>query len=117
MYFQAIRFEQPENFEFWNRLMSHVEESDNVYRNPAQVFPPGQGKGPDAATMDDAAKAWPSEEVAADSNQPINANSDGVELDAMNIDELRVVAKELDVPQRETITDRDDLIAAIRKLY
>jgi hypothetical protein len=33
----------------------------------------------------------------------------------MNIDELRVEAKELDIPERATITEKDELIAAIRQ--
>jgi hypothetical protein len=33
----------------------------------------------------------------------------------MNIDELRAVAKQLDVPERESITDQDELVAAIQK--
>lgn len=33
----------------------------------------------------------------------------------MNIDELRAVAKQLDVPDREAITDQDELVAAIQK--
>jgi hypothetical protein len=37
------------------------------------------------------------------------------DLDQMSIDELRVLARQLDVPDRGTITEQDELIAAIRR--
>lgn len=36
-------------------------------------------------------------------------------LQHMNIDELRAIAKQLDVPDRETITEQDELVAAIQR--
>ena len=38
-----------------------------------------------------------------------------IDLDQMSIDELRVLARQLDVPDRSTITEQDELIAAIRR--
>ena len=40
---------------------------------------------------------------------------DAAKLDGMSIDELRLIAKQLDVPDRERITEQDELIAAIRR--
>jgi hypothetical protein len=37
------------------------------------------------------------------------------DLERMTIDELRVVAKQLDVPDRASIIEQDELIAAIRR--
>ncbi len=34
---------------------------------------------------------------------------------SMNVDKLRAAAKALDVPDRAAITEKDDLIAAIRQ--
>ena len=40
---------------------------------------------------------------------------DASQLEHMSIDELRVVAKALDVPGRAQITEQDELIEAIRR--
>jgi hypothetical protein len=37
------------------------------------------------------------------------------DLESMSIDELRVVARQLEVPDRAQITEQDELIAAIRQ--
>jgi hypothetical protein len=41
------------------------------------------------------------------------ASVDVAKLDRMSIDDLRVLARQLDVPNRSTIIDRDELVAAI----
>jgi hypothetical protein len=72
----------------------------------------------DDAALEDAAAALRKVEVEAAQPEPeISGDSsfDVYRLESMNIDKLRVVAKELDVPERATITDKDDLIAAIRQ--
>jgi hypothetical protein len=68
--------------------------------------------------IEDAAEALREVEVEAAQPEPEipdAASFDPSQLDYMNIDELRVVAKELDVPDRATITEKDELIAAIRQ--
>ena len=40
---------------------------------------------------------------------------DSSKLDRMSIDELRILAMQLDVPNRSTIIDRDELVAAIQR--
>jgi hypothetical protein len=76
------------------------------------------GGGPDDAAMDVAAEALRQTEVEAVrpdvTDLPDDSSLTPSKLDQMNIDELRDVAKQLDVPDRGKITDRDDLIAAIR---
>jgi hypothetical protein len=64
--------------------------------------------------MDDAAQALREAEVEA--VRPVaDVVSDEPRLEDMSIDELRVLAAELDVPDRGAITDQDLLIAAIRE--
>jgi hypothetical protein len=78
---------------------------------------PSEGSVDDAA-MADAAAALRKVEVEAVQPEPEIAEAssfDAFRLESMNIDELRVVAKELDVPDRATITEKYDLIAAIRQ--
>jgi hypothetical protein len=73
--------------------------------------------GVDDAALRGAAEALREVEVEAVQHEvpdasPVNAS----QLDAMNIDQLRALAQEIDVADRETITERDDLIAAIKRL-
>jgi hypothetical protein len=72
----------------------------------------------DEDAMDDAAAALRGVEVEAAQPEPEIPDLTTLTLDqleGMNIDELRVVAKELDVTDRATITEKDELIAAIRQ--
>jgi hypothetical protein len=82
--------------------------------------------GIDNAALDGAAEALREVEVQAAKPEAPEGRTDSSivsidsltssQLESMNIDELRAVAKELDIPDRATITDRDELIAAIRQL-
>lgn len=63
--------------------------------------------------MADAAEAIRETEVAAAEADTANLSKE--KLLHMNIDELRSVAKQLDVPDREKITDQDELVAAIQR--
>jgi len=68
--------------------------------------------------MDDAAEALREVEVEAAQPEPEIpdlSSLDPAQLDSMNIDELRAIARELDIPDRATITEKDELIAAIRQ--
>jgi hypothetical protein len=71
------------------------------------------GGGPDEDAMDDAAQALRQAEVEA--VQPDISAHDRAHLENMSIDELRALAASLDVPDRATITEQDDLIAAIKQ--
>jgi hypothetical protein len=75
----------------------------------------------DEAAMADAAEAVREVEVdAAEADAEGKETMESAQLNReklvhMNIDELRIVAKQLDVPDRESITDQDELVAAIQK--
>ena len=84
-----------------------------VVRIPSEVFPTGVGSGPDPQAMENAAEALRAVEVEA--AEPDVSNLNTADIESMNIDELRAVAKALDLPDRETITEQDELIAAIRR--
>jgi len=75
----------------------------------------------DEAAMADAAEAVREVEVdaaeaeAAGKEVPDVSQLNKEKLLHMNIDELRIVAKQLEVPDRESITDQDELVAAIQR--
>jgi hypothetical protein len=71
------------------------------------------GSGPDDEAMDAAAEAMRQAEVEA--VLPDLASLDAAQLEQMSIDELRAVAKALDVPGRAQISEQDKLIEAIRR--
>jgi len=72
--------------------------------------------GVDDQALEDAAEALRKVEVeAAQPEIPDVSSLDPSQLDKMSIDELRAVAKELDVPDRGKIIEQDELIAAIRR--
>ena len=74
------------------------------------------GGGVDEDSLENAAERLRAVEVeAAQPEIPDVSSLDPSQLEATNIDELRAVAKELDVPDRATITEKDELIAAIRQ--
>lgn len=66
---------------------------------------------PDA--MDGAAHAL--REVEVEAVRPGPASPDKVRLEDKSIDELRALAAKLDVPDRGTLTIKEQLIAAIRQ--
>jgi hypothetical protein len=67
----------------------------------------------DEAAMADAAEAV--REVEVEASEPDANDLDRDKLLHMNIDELRIVAKLLDIPDREQITDQAELVAAIQR--
>jgi hypothetical protein len=69
--------------------------------------------GDDEDAMEEAAQALREAEVEA--VRPINDVPDHTRLEYMSIDELRALAAKVDVPNRGSIIERDQLIAAIRK--
>jgi hypothetical protein len=71
----------------------------------------------DEAAMADAAEAIREVEVETAENnaEPDVQNLNREKLLHMNIDELRVVAKQLDIPDREQITEKSELVAAIQR--
>ena len=72
----------------------------------------------DKDAMDEAAQALREAEVEAVRPATATSNDAATEetrLEDMSIDELRVLAAKLDVPDRGAITEQDLLIAAIRE--
>lgn len=67
----------------------------------------------DEAAMADAAEAI--REVEVDAADPNVNDLNRETLLHMNIDELRIVAKLLDIPDREPITGQAELVAAIQR--
>jgi hypothetical protein len=65
--------------------------------------------------MEDAAEALRQAEVEAVQPDPDVNSLNASELDQMSIDELRAVARVLDVPERSKITEQDELLEAIRR--
>jgi hypothetical protein len=77
-----------------------------------------EAEGPlEEEAMADAAEAIREVEIKAvrpDPDIPDLSTLDAAKIERMSIDELRVVAKELDVPNRSQITEQDELIAEIK---
>jgi hypothetical protein len=73
------------------------------------------GSGPDDEAMEDAAEALRQAEVEAVQPDPDVNSLSASQLERMSIDELRAVARVLDVPDRSKIIEQDDLIEAIRR--
>ncbi len=67
----------------------------------------------DQDAMDEAAQALREAEV--ESVRPSKVAEETEQLEDMSIDQLRVLAAKLDVPNRGTLTDRALLVAAIRE--
>lgn len=70
----------------------------------------------DRSQLSTAAEALREVEVVAQEPAPSTTNVRVDALESLNIDELRAVAKELDVPDREKIIEKDELVAAIRRI-
>ena len=69
----------------------------------------------DEAAMANAAEAVRDAEIEADATDIDTANLTNEKLFHMNIDELRKLAKQLDIPGREAITEQEELLAAIKR--
>jgi hypothetical protein len=72
----------------------------------------------DEADMEDAAEAIREVEVKAvrpEPDVPDPSSLDANDLEQMSIDDLRVIAQRLDIPDRSKITEQDELVAEIRK--
>lgn len=77
------------------------------------IAPSELGGEPEDDAMDIAAEALRQVEVEA--VHPDVSGNDSEQLENMSIDDLRKLAAKLDVPDRATITETDELIAAIRQ--
>lgn len=83
-------------------------------QNEELILPSRSGIDDDA--LEGAAEALREVEVeAAQPDVPEASTLTQSQIEQMNIDELREIAKELDIPDRATITEKDELIEAIRR--
>jgi hypothetical protein len=96
-------------------MASHYDRDADATAQQNALDEPSAG-GVDEEALEDAAQRLREVEVEAAQPDPTDLSSlDPAQLDFMNIDALRVLAKERDVPDRATITEKDDLVAAIRE--
>jgi hypothetical protein len=82
-------------------------EQDNSQASPEPTI------DQDAAEI--AAEAMRQADVDAAQEEFDIQSLNAADLESMSIDELRVVARQLDVPDRAQITEQEELIAAIRQ--
>ena len=87
------------------------------YDRNAGAYDPNSSPGEsifddDTDAMEEAAQALRAAEL--ESFRPVSLSAAVPPLGSMSIDELRKLAAKLDVPNRGAITERDQLIAAIR---
>jgi hypothetical protein len=94
-------------------MAPHYERPESLAETTP--VPSNIGSGSDDAAMEDAAEALRQVEVEAVQPDPDVSSLSASELDEMSIDELRAVARVLDVPDRSKITEQDELIDAIRR--
>jgi hypothetical protein len=88
----------------------HIDLTGNAESSEAS---PG---GPlDDAAAENAAGALREVEIEAAQEDSDVPNVDSSRLEQMTIDELRVLARKLDIPDRGTIIEQDELIEEIRK--
>ena len=92
----------------YERLPNQIDFAGNSPKNPSAL-----GNAPDDSVIEDAARAL--RQAHVDAAIPDVCQLTSADLERMNIDELRLVAKALDVPDRAQITDQEELIAAIRR--
>jgi hypothetical protein len=79
------------------------------------LFEDSQQAGIDEDAAEIAAEAMRQADIEA-AQEEFNIESlKSAELERMSIDDLRVIARQLNVPDRAQITEQDELIAAIRK--
>jgi hypothetical protein len=69
----------------------------------------------DADAAETAAEAMRQADLESAQEEFDVSSLNAADLDGMSIDELRVVARQLDVPDRGKITEQDELIAAIKR--
>jgi hypothetical protein len=79
------------------------------------VFEDSQRGGIDEDAAEVAAEAMRQADIEAAQEEFDISSLKAADLEGMSIDELRVVARQLDVPDRAQITEQDELIAAIKR--
>lgn len=85
-------------------------------RSGASLIRPSRSEAPAGSAIFKAAEALRETELEAAQPEATRAEAESksADLESMSVDELRVLASELDIPNRDQITEQDELIAAIR---
>ena len=85
-------------------------------RSGASLIRPSGSEAPSGSAIFKAAEALRETELAAAQPEAkgVEGESKSDDLESMSIDELRELAKDLDVPNRGQIIEQDELVAAIR---
>jgi hypothetical protein len=91
----------------YDRHADASAEQNDFSESPNEKF--------DDEAVEVAAEALREADIEAAQEEFDAASVDASKLDRMSIDELRVLAMQLDVPNRSTIIDRDELVAAIQR--
>ncbi len=83
----------------------------------ASLIRRNRGEGSSGSAIFKAAEALRETELEAAQPEATAAagGQESDDLESMSIDQLRELAKELDVPNRAQIIERDELVAAIRE--
>lgn len=86
-------------------------------RSGASLIRPSRSEAPAGSAIFNAAEALRETELEAaqpESMRVVSGSRSG-DLESMSIDELRALAKELDVPNLADIIEQDELIAELRR--
>lgn len=94
--------------------MPHYDRH-TVSSSEQNQFAPALSNALDDAAAENAAGALREIEVEAVQSGPDVRSLTSSDIQQMNIDELRVLAKQLDIPDRGTILERDELLTEILK--
>ncbi len=89
-----------------------------IARNAFERQPSNTQFEEEASFVDEAAMADAAEAIRGAELEAAEPDTDGLNREKllhMNIDELRIVAKKLDIPDREHITEQVELVAAIQR--
>ena len=86
-------------------------------RSGASLIRPSRSEAPSGSAIFKAAEALRETELEAAQPEAMRAEGGSKvdDLETMSVDELRVLASKLDLPNRAQITEQDELIAAIRQ--
>jgi len=90
----------------YDRHAEPSAEQNNLMESPPSEL--------DDEAAEVAADALRQADLESAQDEPNAVSVDASKLERMSIDELRILAKQLDIPNRGTITEQDELIAAIR---
>ena len=95
------------NMPYYDRHADASAEQNDFERSPQN--------GIDEDAAEAAAEALRQADLESAREEFDISSLDAADLDSLTIDQLRVIARQLDVPDRGKITEQDELIAAIKR--